>query len=125
MENNKYEYIRSSKEARELIRWGFEVMDITPSTVRKGSTDFLFECTDEFNHYLKYNKGTRTASRYSECGLIHIKSARYARKLIGAGFFLFDIAPNRDIENASIFIFENTKEIQEYIELNPRNFTRK
>ena len=40
-----------------------------------------------------------------------IISQKLARILIQKGFIVKDIRPNRDIKNATIFLFDNTEEL--------------
>ncbi len=46
-----------------------------------------------------------------------IISPKLARSLIKMGFVVKDIRPNRDIRDATIFLFEDTKELENQIEL--------
>lgn len=47
-----------------------------------------------------------------------IFSARLARKLIRKGFKLIDIKPNKDNHERTVFVFENTYELNKIINKN-------
>lgn len=44
-------------------------------------------------------------------------SPKLARTLIKLGFVVKDIRPNRDIRDATIFLFEDTNELRNQIEI--------
>lgn len=46
-----------------------------------------------------------------------IISPKLARSLIQMGFIVKDIRPNRDIPNATIFLFERSEELEKQIEI--------
>lgn len=46
-----------------------------------------------------------------------IISPKLARSLIKMGFIVKDIRPNRNIPNATIFLFEQSEEIEKQIEI--------
>lgn len=46
-----------------------------------------------------------------------IISPKLARSLIKMGFVVKDIRPNRDIKDATIFLFENSDELKNQIEI--------